>query len=136
MENGSSVEGRSINGQLIFAEIPTLARGGKFGEVKAWKSWAFVFVALGEYGSQKRGRDKSRGGAIPVPSEELVVEEQTDLWDHVVPRHDETSQKIIRSIVLELRHRSLRARQDDGLPQVANHKAQGRASISQAVRPM
>lgn len=65
-----------------------------------------------------------------------MIEEQTHFWDHVVPCDDETPEKIIRSIVLELRHGSLRTGQDDRLTQVAHHEAQSRARIGQTIGPV
>lgn len=72
-------------------------------------------------------------------------------------RNDETPEKVIRSVVLKLGHGSLgtsvvrdllqcisqpkisagiNSRQDNRLSQIANHKTQRRARISQAVRSM
>lgn len=65
-----------------------------------------------------------------------MIEEQTHFWDHVVPCDDETPEKIVRSIVLELRHGSLRTGQDDRLTQVAHHEAQSRARIGQTIGPV
>lgn len=65
-----------------------------------------------------------------------MVEEQTHFRDHVVSRDDETTEEIIRGIVLELRHGGLRTSQDDWLTQVAHHKAQRRARIGQTISPM
>lgn len=91
-----------------------------------------IDLATGNRGGKKLVEWKK----IPVPAEQLVVEEQAHLRDHVVPSDDETPEKVVGSIVLELRHGSLRASQNDGLTQVAHHKAQRRARISQTIGAM
>ena len=71
------------------------------------------------------------GGA--VPAEELVVEEEAHFGDHEVASDYQGPEKVVGGVVLQLQHRHLRARQDDGLPQVLQHEAEGRTRVGQTV---
>lgn len=81
----------------------------------------------------ERGEVTRRDLGCAVPAEQLVVEVETDLRDHEVARHHERPEQVIRGIVLQLEHRGLGPRQDDGFAQVLQHEAERRAGVCQTV---
>lgn len=68
-----------------------------------------------------------------VAAVQLVAEEEADFGDHKGARYDERAEQVVDGVGLERKDGRLRAREDDGLAQVGQHKGQGGRRVGERV---